>query len=75
MFYNLNAEMARNKKSQVDIARVLNISVSTLSEKMNGKRDFKLKECKEIIKNVLPGYTIDYLFETNSQQNNSSNDS
>ena len=74
MFYNLNAEMARNKKSQIDIARVLNISVSTLSEKMNGKRDFKLKECKEIIKNVLPGYTIDYLFETNNQQDISSND-
>ncbi len=75
MFYNLNAEMARNKKSQIDIARVLNISVSTLSEKMNGKRDFKLKECKEIIENVLPGYTIDYLFETNNQKENSSNDS
>ena len=69
MFYNLNAEMARNKKSQIDIARVLNISVSTLSEKMTGKRDFKLKECKEIIKYVLPGYTIDYLFETNDLLN------
>lgn len=75
MYYNLNAEMARNKKSQIDLAKVLNISVSTLSEKMNGKRDFKLKECKEIIKKVLPGYTIDYLFETDEQQDILANDS
>lgn len=74
MYCNLDAEMARNKKSQIDIAKILKISTSTLSDKMTGKRDFKLKECKKIIENVLPGYTIDYLFAT-QEGNQSANDS
>ncbi len=67
MYPNLNAELARNNKTQIDISLALNISSSTTSEKMNGKKDFKLKECKKIIEYVLPGNTIDYLFDNNIQ--------
>lgn len=63
MYPNLNAEMARNKVTQADIAKTLNVYPATVSDKMNGKKDFKLKECKLIIKLLLPNNTIDYLFE------------
>lgn len=66
MYPNLNAEMARNQITYSDIIKVLNISPSTLSEKMNGKKDFKLGECKKIIKYIFPNYTIDYLFTIKS---------
>lgn len=68
MFPNLIAELARNNKNQIDIAKNLNIAESTVSDKMTGKTDFKLTECKKIISDVLPGHTIDYLFETKEEK-------
>ncbi len=75
MYPNLNAEMARNNITQIDISKKLNLSYSTVSDKINGKKDFKLKECKEIILNLLPGTTIDYLFATNVDSENNVNGS
>ena len=68
MYPNLNAEMARKNVTQIDISEKLNISYSTVSDKINGKKDFKLKECKDIISKLLPGNTIDYLFQTKSSE-------
>ncbi len=68
MYLNLNAEMARKKITQIDMAKALNISTSTLSEKMTGKKDFKLKECKTIIKILLPNNTMDYLFKIEDEE-------
>lgn len=67
MFPNLDAEMARENKKQTDVAMILGISESTVSDKMNGKTDFKLKECKKIIFNFFPGFSIDYLFATKEE--------
>lgn len=67
MYPNLNAELTRNHKNQSDIVACLDLNSSTVSDKMTGKRDFKLKECKKIIKNILPGYAIDYLFATKEE--------
>jgi len=64
MFPNLNAELARIGKDQTAIATVLKIHKSSVSEKMTGKRDFKLIECKTIKKELFPNKTLDYLFET-----------
>ena len=76
MYANLNAEMARNKITQIDLAKLLNMSPSTLSEKMNGKKDFKLSECKKIAKEAFVNCSIDYLFsENNNQSTTSPNDS
>lgn len=47
MYPNLNAEMSRFNITQKDISSVLSIGPATLSEKMTGKKDFKLKECKK----------------------------
>ena len=68
MYPNLNAEMARKNVTQIDISEKSNISYSTVSDKINGKKDFKLKECKDIISKLLPGNTIDYLFQTKSSE-------
>lgn len=48
MFPNLEAEMARNKVTQVKLAEILGITPTTLSFKMNGKSTLSLKECVEI---------------------------
>lgn len=68
MYLNLKAEMARNNVTQLDISKVLGLSTSTVSDKMNGKKDFRLKECKKIITELLPNNTIDYLFNLDSKE-------
>ncbi len=64
MYPNLVVELAKKKKSESDVAFVLGLSNDSIRERMNGKKDFKLRECKLIIDRLLPGHTIDYLFMT-----------
>lgn len=61
MYKNLEAELKRNSYTQNDISKLLEINISTVSDKMNGKREFKLIECKKLSK--LLNASIDYLFE------------
>ncbi len=64
MYFNLYAEMSRNNITQKELCKKIGINSSTLSEKLNGKTDFKLSECEKI-KKIFPNkLTIDYLFET-----------
>ncbi len=63
MFNNLEAEMARKKITQKELAKILHISSSTMSDKMTGKQDFKLKECKIIVEYFDNQFSIDYLFK------------
>ena len=67
MYLNLNAEMARKKVTQLEIASKLNINSSTMSDKLNGKADFKLKECKDIKKIFFPNCSLDYLFNVEKE--------
>lgn len=62
MYPNLNAELARNNINLSELADLLKITRSTLSDKLNGKTDFKITECK-MIQQQLPNATLDYLFE------------
>ena len=64
VFPNLEAEMARNKVTQVKLAEILGITPTTLSFKMNGKSTLSLKECVEIKRKAFPDKTLDYLFAT-----------
>lgn len=64
MYPNLNAEMARKKILQKNVASFLEMNESTLSLKMLGKVDFFLGECRAIQEHFFPKLTIDYLFET-----------
>ena len=62
MYPNLNAEMSRYNITQKSICNILGINTSTLSDKMTGKKDFKLSECKKIKEAYFKNLCIDYLF-------------
>ena len=63
MFINLNAEMARYDITQEDICKCISKCRSNVSEKMNGRREFSLKEIKLIRTNLFPDCSLDYLFQ------------
>ena len=70
MFPNLEAEMARSKITQARMADMLGITPTTLSFKLNGKSTLSLKECVEIKKKAFPDKTLDYLFQTDEEDEN-----
>lgn len=70
MFPNLEAEMARSKITQARMADMLGITPTTLSFKLNGKSTLSLKECVEIKKKAFPDKTLDYLFQTEEEDEN-----
>lgn len=64
MFPNLIAEMARKGITQKDLCNCIKKDKSTLSEKINGKRDFKMSEIMKIKETFFPDLTLEYLFKT-----------
>ena len=62
MFNNLNAEIARAGVKKTDLAKKLGISINSLTNKLNGKQEFKLSEVQIILK-LFPEKNIDDLFE------------
>ena len=68
MFPNLEAEMARYKITQNEIAKILAWKPTTLSFKLNGKSSLSLKECVEIKNQAFPDKTLDYLFATEEKE-------
>ena len=68
MFPNLEAEMARRKITQAKLAEILEVTPTTLSFKLSGKSTLSLKECVKIKNTVFPDKTLDYLFETEADQ-------
>ena len=63
MYKNLLAEIARTGLKKDDLAKLLNISVKELIEKLAGQKDFMLEECLKI-KSALANNQLglDYLF-------------
>ena len=68
MFPNLEAEMARSKITQLQMAEMLQVTPTTLSFKLNGKSSLSLKECVLIKQLMFPDKKLDYLFETDEQK-------
>lgn len=57
MYKNLEAELSRNGLTKGELARLLNIQPTTLSNKLNGKAELKFSEAiriKAILKVDLP---------------------
>lgn len=63
MFPNLLAEMARNNITQEELQIATGRNRSTISDKLNGKREFTLVEIKNIKDKLFPNLSLDYLFE------------
>ena len=68
MFPNLEAEMARSKITQLQMAEMLGVTPTTLSFKLNGKSSLSLKECVLIKQLMFPDKTLDYLFATEDER-------
>ena len=68
MFPNLEAEMARSKITQLQMAEMLQVTPTTLSFKLNGKSSLSLKECVHIKQLMFPDKTLDYLFATEDER-------
>lgn len=63
MYRNARAEMVRAGLKLEDVAKTMDMTISTLSQKLNGKYPFTLieaKQFKEIVKSELP---LEILFE------------
>lgn len=63
MFRNLNAELARADKGHKDLAIALDVSVKTISNKMQGYSEFTLSEIMAVAE-LFPNSSVEYLFET-----------
>lgn len=69
MYVNLRYELMVKGISQKLLAQKIGIGLTTISEKMNGKQDFKLKECLEIKKILKTDLTVDELFAWKDVEN------
>lgn len=63
MYANLAQELRRKSISQSAVARMLNCTERTLTNKLNGTTEFSFDEAITIWKNLLPEFTLDYLFD------------
>ena len=63
MFPNLRAEMARNKLTVKGLSELSGIKPDTLTNKISGETEFKLREMLAI-QSVFKGCSLEYLFES-----------
>ena len=66
MFNNLKAEIARHNLKTADLAKLLGVSLKTVTNKLDGKTEFTLSEIKKIA-SLFPSVSITYLFEENGE--------
>lgn len=66
MFNNLNAEIARYSLKTADLAKLLGVSLKTVTNKLDGKTEFTLSEIKKIA-SLFPNVSITYLFAENGE--------
>lgn len=67
MYNRLKGLMVERSITQQDLAQILNISVSTLNFKINGKSDFTIVEAKKVSKILEKG--IEDIFSTDEAVN------
>lgn len=63
MYPNLRAEMARKNITLADLADSVGVTVSTISQKLNGKFPITLKEAKAIKERIGVDLPLEELFE------------
>ncbi|MCS6132106.1 helix-turn-helix domain-containing protein [Clostridium botulinum] len=62
MYSKLKGLMVENTITQQDLAKILDISISTLNFKINGKSDFTIMEAKKVSK--ILNKSIEEIFNT-----------
>lgn len=64
LYPNLEAEMARNRVTQKDLANLLDKTPETICNWMNGRSgDFPVGAVFRVREELFPECTVDYLFE------------
>ena len=67
MYKNVKAEMSRNDITLEDLAEALGKTVSTVSQKLNGKYPITLNEAKIIKKRLGVDIPLEELFEVTEE--------
>lgn len=67
MFFNLNAEMARENMTIKTLSERTGINYDSLKNKMSGLTEFKRSEML-LIKKEFPNCSLDYLFATKQEE-------
>lgn len=67
MLSNLASELRRKGISQSAVAKMLNCTDRTLTNKLNGTTEFSFNEAMAVWKNLLPEFNLDYLFADTDQ--------
>lgn len=67
MLSNLEDVRKRKKVTLVDMADLLGVRYQTISDKIDGKSDFKFSEALIIQENFFPEYEIKYLFSKKNE--------
>ena len=62
MLHNLQAEIARKKVPQAEIAKVISVSDRTVRKKMTGETKFTFPEARKIRDTFFPDMELDYLY-------------
>lgn len=68
MYSNLEAELRRQRITRHNLAKMLNMSVSTLSLKLNGKSDISIRLALEIKSLLGVDLPLDTLFSIQQPQ-------
>lgn len=68
MLANLNNELRRKNITQNAVARMIGVTDKTLTNKLSGATEFTVNEAFLIRKNLLPEFTMDYLFATDDEK-------
>ena len=63
MYPNLKREMYMKRITHAQIAHATSVRASTITEKINGKHEFKSSEMFTIQKEFFPELTLEYLFK------------
>ena len=62
MFPNLEAEIARQKLTNADCAKICEVTEKSFSNKRCGKTEFTLSEIKTLRATLFPSCSLEYLF-------------
>lgn len=68
MYPNLEAELSRKNIKRADLAKLLDCSISTISEKLQEKSDFSLQTAFKIRKVLGVDLPLEYLFARSPAQ-------
>lgn len=68
MLRNLEDVRQNKNVSLVDMADLLGVKYQTVSDKINGKSDFKFGEAMKIQETFFPEYEIKYLFAKQKEE-------